>query len=92
MTNFEAIQRMSPDELEHFLNCVYDTGLNNGVYSETNGDDIDNGDVLGSPYDKLWLLADAEPATVKPLTGNGDSNIPNACAKAILRNAGVKYE
>lgn len=88
MDNYSAILKMNRIQLEAFLDDVYCTGLNNGLYAarQPDGDD----EILDrNPFDKDWLTAAAEPATLCAECEDGDTYLLEAYAQAVIRNAGL---
>ena len=85
-TNYDAIIKMQPDHMEHFLDQVYLTGLNTGMYAATNDDDSVLDD---NPFDATWLAAEAEKATAMGFVDDGDEFMLNALTEAVLRSAGI---
>lgn len=85
-TNYDAIIKMQPDHMEHFLDQVYLTGLNTGMYAATNDDDSVLDD---NPFDATWLVAEAEKATAVGFVDDGDEFMLNALTEAVLRSAGI---
>lgn len=83
MDNYEAIMKMNREHLAKFLDDVYLTGFNNGMYAAK----TENEEVLDEfPYDEGWLFAEAEDAMhCEP----ADDYILNDCARSILRLAGI---
>ena len=91
MDNYEAIMKMDREHLAAFLDDVYITGLNNGMYAATREDENEQDAVLGEfPYGEEWLASDAEPATLYKKAEDGDDYILEDCAKATLRLAGIE--
>ncbi len=92
MNNYEAIKEMGFEELEIFLDHVYLTGLNNGMYaSRLEGDAMDA--ILGeNPYSSQWMLSEAEEATRYTFAEDGDLLLPDALVQAILRCTGMSEE
>lgn len=88
MTNYEAIVKMTSEQMEWFLDQVYVAGLNDGMYAARQED----GGFIGADYfDMEWLKEEAETALVSWNSGDEDWEIPEEVAKAILRNAGIPY-
>ena len=86
MTNYEAILRMEPQQMESFLDQVYLTGLNQGMYAESNR----NEDILeDNPYHLQWLQGPAEEATAQITAEDGDLLLLSALTETILRSAGI---
>ena len=83
MTNYEAIIKMIPERMEHFLDQVYLAGLNTGMYAATHEDDSVLDD---NPFDSRWLSEQAEAATALGFAEDGDGYILNALTEAVLIN------
>lgn len=91
MDNYEAIMKMNRKQLAAFLDDVYVTGLNNGMYAATRENEDEQDAVLGEfPYGEEWLASDAEAATLCKEAEDGDDYILNASAKSALRLAGIE--
>lgn len=100
MDNYEAIIKMDRKELSAFLDEVYITGLNNGMYAALLKDQDEQMAVLGeSPYDENWLATDAEPAvlsgcfavkTAKTIKLPDEEYVLKATAESVLRLAGLE--
>lgn len=91
MQNYEAIMEMSIPQLEAFLDEVYCTGLNTGLYA-ARLEDLESSDILDeNPFSAGWLTAEAEPAVLATNTYDDDRICLNAYVKAILRNADIAY-
>ncbi len=92
ITNYEAIRRMSVEELAFFLDNVYLTGLNNGMYAERLEDGKEKDEILDEfPYDENWLTAPAEPATIQPFGETGDDDeLPEAFVKSVTRGLDIE--
>lgn len=92
MDNYEAIMKMSREQLEYFLDDVYCTGLNNGMYAarqpEGKADEI----LDINPFSKKWLAESAEPATLCAESDDGEDYLLKAFVEAALRNAGIDVE
>ena len=92
MTNYEAIKRMSVEQMEAFLDHVLLTGLNLGMYAASLDEDR-QGEVLDTnPYDETWLSSDAEDATEFVFAEDGDTYLPDALTAAIYKNAGIDHD
>lgn len=86
MTNYEAICRMTQEQMEQFLEQVYLAGLNNGMYAARNEDD----DILvKNPFENSWLTNHAEPAIEYGFDEDGEPLMSYALVEAIFRNAGI---
>ena len=59
MTNYDGIIRMTPDELEAFLEQVHLRGLIIGGYAVRTGFDWE---MEASPFNAAWLAEEAEKA------------------------------
>lgn len=92
ISNYDAIRRMSVEELAHFLDNVYLTGLNNGMYAERLQSEEEKLDVLDEfPYDENWLTAPAEPATMQPFGETGDDDeLTEAFVKSVTRGLDIE--
>ena len=91
MQNYEAIMKMTIPQLEAFLDGVYCTGLNTGLYA-ARLEEEESCDVLGeNPFSVEWLADEAEPAVLSSNWDGEDEELLNALAKALLRNAGIEY-
>ena len=88
MTNYEAIKRMTMEQLEIFLDHVYLTGMNNALYLSQLTEDEAN-DFQYETYDHLWLVSEAEEATKYVFDDDGETFMPYYLVKAISRNAGI---
>ena len=92
MTNYEAIIRMSAEQMEVFLDHVLLTGLNLGMYA-ANLDEDEQGKALDTnPYNETWLSTDAEDATKLVFAEDGDIYLPDALTVAIFKNAGINHD
>lgn len=86
MTNYAAIQSMSPEQMEDILDQIYLAGLNNGMYAARQGDDS----ILDTnPFDLRWLKKSAEKAIRFETDEEGDDYMLCALCEAIFRNAGI---
>lgn len=92
MTNFEAILQMDATKLETFLDHVYLTGLNTGMYAATLEEAEQEAVLDSNAYDMKWLLSEAEDATRLVFAEDGDTYMPNALTFAVLRSAGIDPE
>lgn len=90
ISNYEAIRNMSPEEMTYFLDCVYTTGINDGMYSADHEGDCDIADCC--PYNRKWLDAPAEDATRYVFAEDNDEYIPDALVKSVLRAAGINSD
>ena len=84
MTNFEAIVKMTPEQMEWFLDQVYVAGLNDGMYAARQEDE---GFLSEAHFDLKWLHEEAESALMNCDSDDEDWEIPEGTVKAILRNA-----
>jgi len=89
MDNFEAIKNMDRAAMERFLDQVYLTGVNVGMYaaSLSMGSDEQNSVLEETHFDKAWLCADAEPATLGTDAGSGDEYLLESLCEVVLRAA-----
>ena len=89
MTNYEAMQSMSPAQMEDILDQIYLAGLNNGMYAARQDDDS----ILDTnPFDLHWLAEPAEKATRFETDDEGDDYMLCALCEAISRNAGIPVQ
>ena len=89
MTNYEAIIRMSAEQMEAFLDHVLLTGLNLGMHA-AGLDEAEQEEILdANPYNKAWLAADAEDATKLVFAEDGDIYLPDALTAAIFKITGI---
>lgn len=91
MDNFDAIKRMDKAALEDFLDQVYLTGLNTGMYTATLPNDSKEQALLldENPFSLKWLSGEAEQATLGTMAEAGDKYILDALATAVFRSAGI---
>lgn len=94
MDNYDAIQRMTREQMEAFLDSVYLTGINDGMHAASleTGSEEQYAILDQNPYDLAWLAADAEDATRLVFAEDGDLYLPDAFCKSALRNAGIDPE
>ena len=89
MTNYEAMQSMSPEQMEDILDQIYLAGLNNGMYAARQDDDS----ILDTnPFDLRWLKKSAEKAMRFETDKEGDDYMLCALCEAIFRNAGIPVQ
>ena len=89
MTNYKAIQSMSPEQMEDILDQIYLAGLNNGMYAAHQDD---NSILDTNPFDLHWLSEPAEKATRFETDEEGDDYMLCALCEAIFRNAGIPVQ
>ncbi len=89
MDNYEAIRKMSREQLEAFLDDVYCAGLNNGMYAARQTKDAAVEILDKNPFDAAWLSGDAEPATLCEKAEDGGAYLLDALTEAVIRNAGI---
>lgn len=89
MDNYEAIRKMSREQLEAFLDDVYCAGLNNGMYAARQPEGAADDILDKNPFDAAWLSGDAEPATLCEKAEDGDAYLLDALTEAVIRNAGI---
>lgn len=91
MDNFDAIKQMDRASMEAFLDQVYLTGLNTGMYAAGLPNDSEEQFTLldENPFDKTWLGSEAEPALLSTCADEEDEHVLNALAAAVLRSAGI---
>lgn len=88
MNNYDAILKMTPKQMRTFLDHVYLTGMNNGLYM-ARLDDEEADEFDPECYTLGWLFSPAEDATSKVFAEDGDAYLPQALTEAIFRNAGI---
>lgn len=91
MTNYEAIKRMTMEQLEIFLDHVYLTGMNNALYLSKLTED-EAAEFHYETYDHPWLMSEAEDATEYVFDDDGETYMPHYLVKAIYRNAGINAD
>ena len=91
MDNYDAFKRMNKTQLETFLDQVYLTGVNSGMYAATLSNDSEEQAMLldENPFSEKWLSSEAEQATMGAMVEDGDAYILDALATAVLRSAGI---
>ena len=91
MDNYDAFKRMNKTQLETFLDQVYLTGVNAGMYAATLSNDSEEQAMLldENPFSEKWLSSEAEQATMGTMAEDGDEYILDALATAVLRGAGI---
>lgn len=94
MNNFDAIGHLDVEKMENFLDQVFLTGLNTGMYAATLNDTPEvQAELLDrNPFDLAWLSAEAEKSTLGEPTEDGDGYLLDALTTAILRSAGIPLE
>lgn len=91
MQNYEAIMKMSVSQLEAFLDEVYCTGLNTGLYA-ARLEDLESSDILDdNPFSMEWLTDEAEPAVLPTNTLDEERDCLSAYVKAVFQNADIPY-
>lgn len=86
MTNHEAILAMDIDKLGVFLNHIYLTGVNNGVFAMSHEEE-DLAKLTENPYGSEWLKSEADDATTIVYDESGELYLPDELVQSILRNA-----
>ena len=89
ITNYAAIINMSISQLEAFLDEVYCTGLNTGLYAARSENTVLSDTLNKNPFSIKWLKDEAEPAVLPLKTNEDEREYLNALVKAVLRNAGI---
>ena len=89
ITNYDAIINMSISQLEGFLDDVYCTGLNVGLYAARTENIESSDDWDNNPFDVRWLNDEAEPAVLPKNKDEGEREYLKALVKAILQNADI---
>ena len=92
MNNYDAILKMTPEQMEFFLDNVYLAGMNNGQYVNRLADGCEEQRKLfgDNPFNLKWLNADAELATSVMTADDGDDYLLDAYVQAVLRNADIR--
>lgn len=90
MQNYEAILTMNQAQMEAFLDEVYCTGLNNGLYAARQSAETADALLEENPFNSDWLAAEAEPATRGAAEREADVHLLDALCEAVLRNAGIQ--
>ncbi|MBR5011116.1 MAG: hypothetical protein IKY12_01010 [Clostridia bacterium] len=88
MKNYEAILKLSVEQMASFLDEIYCTGLNTGMYATKLPSEEAADILIESPFAEEWLLEDAEPALLPPKEGE-DRELLNAFVIAVLRRADI---
>lgn len=91
ITNYAAIINMSISQLEAFLDEVYCTGLNTGLYAARSENTVLSDALNNNPFCVKWLNDDAEPAVLPINTDEGEKECLKALVKAVLQNADITY-
>ena len=89
MNNYEAIRNMTAEQMESFLDQVYLTGLNTGMYAARHEEDEEILDI--NPFDTTWLMSPAEKATAA-VADEEDGYLLDALMESVLRSAGISWE
>ena len=89
MDNYEAIKKMSKQQLENFLDGVYCTGLNDGMYATRLPEDKAHEIFAKNPYGEEWLSSPAEKAVLQDNPKDEEKYMLDSLATAVLRNAGI---
>lgn len=89
MDNYEAIMKMSKQQLEDFLDGVYCTGLNDGMYATRLPEDKADEILAKNPYGEEWLSSPAEKAVLQDNPKDEEKYMLDSLAAAVLRNAGI---
>ena len=92
MTNYEGILKMSQKQLERFLDGVYCTGLNNGMYALRLSEEEASSLLDKNPFNEEWLNDPAEKAVLQKSTKKEDEYLLDALATAIFHNAGIEAD
>jgi len=92
MDNYEAIMKMDREHLAAFLDDVYVTGLNNGLYAAMQDEEKQDKVLDEFPYGEEWLAAEAENATLYKRADDGDVYLLDASVAATIRLAGIENE
>ena len=92
MNNYDAIMKMNREQLEAFLDCVYCTGLNNGMFYQRQPEGTAEEILDENPFDMKGLEEEAEPATLCEARDEDDEDMLEAYAQSILLNAGINLD
>ena len=88
MDNFQAILKMDRKQMERFLDGVYCTGLNDGIYA-TQLPEQESTELLDkNPFDEQWLSQKAEDALLE--SAEKKEFLLDDLATSILRTAGIE--
>ena len=80
MTNYEAIQNLTPEQLVKFLDQVFLTGLNTG-YQSLVDPDIYN----GNPFHADWVNEDVEESPILVEDESGEELIIKQLMNVVMR-------
>lgn len=89
MDNYEAIIKMSKQQLESFLDGVYCTGLNDGMFATRLPEDEADEILAKNPYGEEWLSGPAEKAVLQDNPKDEEKYMLDSLVAAVLRNAGI---
>lgn len=89
MDNYEAIMKMNKQQLGAFLDGVYCTGLNDGMYATLLPEDKADEILAKNPYGEEWLSSPAEKAVLQDNPKDEEKYMLDSLAAAVLRNAGI---
>lgn len=89
MDNYEVITKMNREQLENFLDGVYCTGLNDGMFATRLPEDEADEILAKNPYGAEWLSAPAEKAVLQDNPKDEEKYMLDSLAAAVLRNAGI---
>lgn len=85
MDNYEAIMKMDREHFAAFIDDVYVTGLNNGLFASTQSEEEMDKVLDETPYGEEWLAEEAENATLYKRADDGDVYVLNASVASALR-------
>ena len=80
---------MSKQQLEDFLDGVYCTGLNDGMFATRLPEDEADEILAKNPYGEKWLSSPAEKAVLQDNPKDDEKYMLDSLAAAVLRNAGI---
>ena len=89
MDNYEAIMKMSKQQLAALLDGIYCTGLNDGMFATRLPEDEADELLAKNPYGEEWLSSPAEKAVLQDNPKDEEKYMLDALAAAVLRNAGI---
>lgn len=92
MDNYEGIIRMNRQQLEAFLDGVYCTGLNDGMYAARLSEEEAVEALEKNPFNQAWLSASAEEAVLQNDPKGEEAYLLDALVASVLRNAEINAQ
>ena len=92
MDNYQAIMKMSREELRNFLYDVYTTGLNTGMYASGLSEAEQFIELDKTPFNLKWLESDAESAFTQKSDNEDDKILLNALVESVFKVSGINIE